>query len=261
MTSTQPLAWQQEEVPALHKVEIPPVLIVIPALNEEATIREVIEDLLDTELNLHVLVINDGSEDRTESIVRDIMETTDRVFLLSLPNNIGIGGAVQAGFKFAARNGYPMVIQVDGDGQHRADQLDKLIDPLKEGKADIIIGSRFLVNNGFSSSFFRKVGIKFFTMLISLLTARPVTDPTSGFRAYSRNSIEYLADNYAEDYPEPESIIILHRRRFSFMEVPVRMNSRAGGKSSISPMKSTYYMIKVTIAILIDLFRRVGMKK
>lgn len=261
MTFTQPLSWQRQKAPALQKYRLPPVLIVIPAYNEEACIKEVLDDLLNTGVDLHILVINDGSDDRTEALTRQIMESEGRVFLLNLPNNIGIGGAVQAGFKFASRKGYEMIVQVDGDGQHRGDQLDRLLAPLKADQADIVIGSRFLVDNGFNASFCRKVGIKFFTMLITLLTSRPVTDPTSGFRAFSRRTITYLTENYAEDYPEPESIIILHRRSFRFMEVPVIMNHRAGGKSSISPLKSCYYMVKVTIAILIDLLRRAGMRK
>jgi glycosyltransferase involved in cell wall biosynthesis len=258
MTFTQTLTWQPKEVPVFQKVENSPVLIVMPAFNEEESIRQVIDDLLGSKLKLHVLVINDGSADKTENVIRGIMEETDRLFLLNLPNNIGIGGAVQAGFKFACRNGYSMVIQVDGDGQHRADQIEKLLHPLRENDADVVIGSRFLEDNGFNSSLLRKAGIKFFTMLISTLTRRHVTDPTSGFRAFGRTTLEYLAENYAEDYPEPESIIILHRRRFRFLEVPVIMNCRSGGKSSLSPLRSTYYMIKVTIAILIDLFRRSG---
>lgn len=262
MTFTQPLTWQEKKLqPVLRPIKRPSVLIVIPAFNEEESIKEVLKTLLGSDLDFHMLVINDGSQDQTEGIVREIVEEEDRVFLLNIPNNIGIGGAVQAGFKFACRNEYSHVVQVDGDGQHRADQLEKVLEPLREDRADIVIGSRFLENNGFNSSFFRKVGIRFFTTLISLLTRRPVTDPTSGFRAYSRNTVQYLVDNYAEDYPEPESIIILHRRRFRILEVPVLMNRRAGGQSSISPLKSTYYMIKVTIAILIDMFRRAGCEK
>jgi glycosyltransferase involved in cell wall biosynthesis len=256
MILPQNIAWKREKTQPLWKVDSASVLVVIPVYNEEVCVREVITDILDQDPNFHALVINDGSDDQTEKIIREMMTKRDRLFLLNLPNNIGIGGAVQAGFKFACRNGYTIVVQVDGDGQHRADQLEKLLVPLKGNQADIVIGSRFLVNNGFNSSFFRKVGIKFFTTLISILTRRQVTDPTSGFRAFGRQTIAYLADNYAEDYPEPESIIILHRRSFSFLEVPVKMNNRAGGKSSISPLRSTYYMIKVTIAILIDLFRR-----
>jgi glycosyltransferase involved in cell wall biosynthesis len=261
MAFTQPLAWKEEKLPVLHTVKAPPVLILIPAFNEEECIEQVLDDLLEHETRLHVLVINDGSRDRTERVARCKSEETRRLFILNIPNNIGIGGAVQAGFKYACRNGYSQVVQVDGDGQHRADQLQKLLEPLGKDESDIIIGSRFLENNGFSSSIFRRAGIRFFTTLISCLTGKRVTDPTSGFRAFGRGAIEYLADNYAEDYPEPESIMILHRRRFRIKEVPVIMNCRAGGKSSISPLKSTYYMTKVTIAILIDLFRRAGKKE
>lgn len=256
MALTQKVVWEKERPQVLHRVKPSPVLALIPAFNEEACIKTVVKDLLEWDYDQHVLVINDGSQDSTERITRELMETTDRLFILSIPNNIGIGGAVQAGFKFACRKGYEHVVQVDGDGQHRADQMQKLLRPLEANQADVVIGSRFLENTGFNSSIFRAVGIKFFTHLISLLTGRIVTDPTSGFRAFGRRTIEYLADNYADDYPEPESIIMLHRRNFRFLEVPVYMNSRVGGKSSISPLRSTYYMTKVTIAILIDLFRR-----
>jgi len=258
MTYSHSAALKREKLPGLHRLGLPPVLAVIPTFNEEVCIKTVIADLLGCGLDLHVLVINDGSEDDTGPFTREMMKDTNRLFILNLPNNIGIGGAVQAGFKFAFRNGYSKVVQVDGDGQHRADQVGKLLEPLEEDRADIVIGSRFLENNGFNSSFYRALGIKFFTALISVLTFKQVTDPTSGFRAFSRRTIEYLADNYSEDYPEPESIIILHRRNFRFTEVPVIMNSRAGGRSSISPLRSTYYMIKVTMAILIDLFRKRG---
>ena len=258
MSLSQQVAWKPEESPTiLRRKSSPPLLVVIPAFNEEECIEDVLSTLLDQrDIDLHVLVINDGSEDQTESIIRERMKNSDRLFILNLPINMGIGGAVQAGFKFAQRNDYAMVVQVDGDGQHRADQLHKVLEPIMENRADIVIGSRFLEKNGFNSSFFRTVGIKFFTTLISALMRQQVTDPTSGFRAFSRATINYLANNYAEDYPEPETIIILHRRKFRCTEVPVIMNCRAGGKSSISPLRSTYYMIKVTIAIVMDHFRR-----
>ena len=239
----------------------PSVLIVIPAFNEEDCIARVLEDILDLDTECHVLVINDGSKDATGGIIREVMRDRPRLFSLHIPNNIGIGGAVQAGFMFARRNGYTRVVQVDGDGQHRADQLKRILEPLVRDEADIVIGSRFLpgcepAGPGSAPSLWRALGIRFFTTLLGMVTGRKVTDPTSGFRAFGRAAIEFLAEHYAEDYPEPESIITLHRRNYRMVEVPVIMNRRSGGRSSISPLRSTYYMVKVTIAILMDLVRR-----
>ncbi len=257
MILPQQVAWQESRARAFERPRPPEILVIIPAFNEEASIEGVVSKLLgQKKIDLHVLVVNDGSKDRTEAIVREFMKASDRLFLLNLPNNMGIGGAVQAGFKYALNQRYAIVVQVDGDGQHRVDQLHKVILPIQENRADIVVGSRFLEKNSYNSSIFRAAGIKFFTTLISILTGSPVTDPTSGFRAYNEPTIEYLAENYADDYPEPESLIILHRRRFRSMEVPVIMNDRAGGKSSISPLRAGYYMVKVTIAIIVDHFRK-----
>lgn len=257
MTPTRQAALRTPVPRSPEAVERPRILAVIPAFNEEACLEEVVRSLLAQGDDLHVLVVNDGSRDETEAVARNLADRWERVFLLNLPNNIGIGGAVQAGFKFARRRGYDVVVQVDGDGQHPADHLARVAEPVLEGRVDIAVGSRFLHPEGGAgvSSFCRRIGIRFFTALLSLLTRRRMTDPTSGFRAYGRAAVEYLSEHYAEDYPEPEALMILHRRRFRSVEVPVKMHPRLAGRSSISPSRACYYMLKVTVAVVMDLFR------
>lgn len=230
------------------------VLIIIPAYNEEENIVEVIEHLtslltagtLDVHLSVDYLIINDGSGDSTLEIC------DNRHFqYLNLPINLGIGGAVQAGYVYASRNGYDIAVQMDGDGQHDIAYLGEMLKPLLEDKADIVIGSRFLKKEGFQSSITRRMGIKFLSFLILLTTGKKIMDVTSGYRAVNKRFIDIYAKDYPTDYPEPEAIVtaIMHKGRI--MEVPVQMRAREGGSSSITFGKSIYYMIKVTLAILV----------
>lgn len=230
------------------------VLIIIPAYNEAENIPQVIEHLtsllaagtLDAHLSVDYLIINDGSRDSTLKICNE------RHFqYLNLPINLGIGGAVQAGYVYAARNGYDIAVQMDGDGQHDIAYLGDMLKPLLEDEADIVIGSRFLKKEGFQSSITRRIGIKFLSFLIRLTTGKKIMDVTSGYRAVNKRFINIYVNDYPTDYPEPEAIVTAIMNRGRIMEVPVQMRAREGGSSSITFRKSIYYMIKVTLAILV----------
>ena len=176
--------------------------------------------------------------------------------------NLGIGGAVQTAFRYVARHDFDYAVKVDGDGQHPIDQIAGLLAPLKEGKADMVIGSRFIEKEGFQSTFCRRLGINVFRWLNSLLIRQTVTDNTSGFRAYNRQALCFAEDNYpAFDYPEPEEVILMVKNGFRIMEVPSVMESRQGGVSSISPLKAVYYMLKVCFAVLMAAMRAPVRKK
>ncbi|WP_136290506.1 glycosyltransferase family 2 protein, partial [Streptococcus pyogenes] len=167
------------------------------------------------------------------------------------PINLGIGGAVQTGYRYAQRCGYDVAVQVDGDGQHNPCYLEKMVEVLVQSSVNMVIGSRFITKEGFQSSFARRIGIKYFTWLIALLTGKKITDATSGLRLIDRSLIERFANHYPDDYPEPETVVDVLVSHFKVKEIPVVMNERQGGVSSISLTKSVYYMIKVTLAILV----------
>ncbi len=228
-------------------------VVIIPAYNEEKAIGKVIEDLLKNFPQGDIVVINDGSRDNTSAVARQY----DGVTVIDLPVNLGIGGAVQTGFKYAARYGYDVAIQFDGDGQHLATEIPLLLKRMEELNADMIIGSRFLSPDPttFRSTFGRRVGIKIFEWVNSLLIRQRVTDNTSGFRAFNREAILFLAEYYPVDYPEPEVVILLGRNRFRIGEVQVRMRERQGGRSSIFGWRSAYYMVKVLVSIFLTALR------
>lgn len=228
------------------------ILIIVPAYNEEESIAGVIRDLRDHVPSADVVVVNDGSRDSTSLVARTL-----GVKVLDLPFNLGIGGAVQSGYLHAGRNGYDIAVQFDGDGQHRAKEINKLIEPLTADKADLVIGSRFLVSGGYKAPVFRKLGIGIFSFVLSRVLDKTVTDSTSGFRAANRRVIEFFARTYPDDYPEVESLVLLHKVNLRMTEVAVAMSERTGGKSSITPMRSVYYMTKVLMAIFIDLMKKV----
>lgn len=229
------------------------ILAIVPAFNEEQGIKHVVEQFRTIE-DVDILVINDCSQDNTSKVCRSF-----GLNVIDLPCNLGIGGAVQTGYKYAELNGYDIAIQVDGDGQHDPSYIKELIQPLVNQTADLVIGSRYLTKEGFQSSFMRRVGISYFSFLINLLQKKKITDPTSGFRACNRSVIELFSKRYPIDYPEPESIVYLLRNNFKVEEIPVLMNARIGGESSINMIKSVYYMIKVSIAIIIDNLRKYGL--
>ena len=222
------------------------VLVIIPAYNESENIENVIDHLCRQAPQYDYLIINDGSTDKTAKICQE------RHFqFLNLPINLGIGGAVQAGYIYAQRNGYDIAVQMDGDGQHDIAYLDRLLEPIVNGESDIAIGSRFLEKEGFQSSATRRLGINILSGLIWMVTGKRVMDVTSGYRAVNRKFIEIYSKDFPMDYSEPEAIVsaVMHRGRIK--EIPVQMRAREGGVSSITFKKSIYYMIKVTLAILI----------
>lgn len=225
------------------------LLVIIPAYNEQGNIQKTLEDLRENCPEADVIVVNDCSEDRTLPILKE-----EKIPYLDLPVNLGIGGGVQDGYLYAEQNGYDIAVQFDGDGQHRADCIHSLIRPVAEGEADMAIGSRFLKDsdeNGFKSTASRRFGIRLLSAMIRVVTGKRIHDVTSGFRAVNRELITFYAKNYAQDFPEPEAIVLAVNRGFRVCEVPVRMNERASGRSSIRSLMSVYYMIKVSLAILV----------
>jgi glycosyltransferase involved in cell wall biosynthesis len=227
------------------------ILIIIPAYNEEESLPDVLQDLQSYVPDADILVVDDGSRDRTAALARQA-----GVKVACLPYNLGIGGAMQTGFQYAQNNDYEIAIQFDGDGQHMASEIGELLDPLRKGRADIVVGSRFLKRGDYRPSFFRKLGIWVFSTVLSAILGIQVTDTTSGFRVANRRVIDFFARTYPEDYPEVESLVLLHRAGMTIAEVPVRMRDRTGGQSSITPIRSAYYMIKVLLAVFIDLMKK-----
>ena len=229
------------------------ILIIVPAYNEEKSIESVIEDVKSNCPEGDILVINDCSWDKTPQIL-DRCNTK----CINLSVNLGIGGAVQTGYLYALRNQYDIAVQFDGDGQHKAEYIKKLIEPIIDASADIVIGSRFIEKRGFQSSAVRRTGISFLSAVIRWLSGVDVKDVTSGMRAVNRKMIELYACDYAQDFPEPEAILSAGLHNAKIIEVPVEMRGRISGKSSISTLKSVYYMIKVSLALILS---RMSMEK
>lgn len=226
-------------------------LVMIPAYNEEKNIVKTVQDIQENAPDFDYIIINDCSQDHTLELCME-----KGLHVLNLPVNLGIGGAVQTGYRYAAQNGYDVAVQFDGDGQHDAAYLAEMQKKLVDEGLDMVIGSRFLLHEGFQSSGARRIGIRYFTGLIRFSTGKKITDPTSGMRMANRSVIEAFAEDYPKDYPEPESVVCLLRRGGRVGEAPVKMRERENGKSSISFTKSIYYMCKVTFAILIENMRR-----
>ena len=224
-------------------------LVIIPAYNEEKSILRTVEDIRQHAPDFDYIIINDCSTDRTLSLCRNA-----GIPVLNLPINLGIGGAVQTGYLYAVKHGYDIAVQFDGDGQHDAAFLEKMATHLEENQLDMLIGSRYIECQGFQSSFLRRLGIRYFTFLIRLLTGKKITDPTSGMRMVNRRTMEFFARSYPKDYPEPESVTILLKKGFAVEEIPVMMKERDGGKSSISFLKSIRYMVQVTLAVIAAAF-------
>jgi glycosyltransferase involved in cell wall biosynthesis len=228
-----------------------PCLAVVPAYNEAATLGGVLDRLHEHAPELDVVVIDDGSTDAT---YREAFARGARV--LRHPFNLGIGGAVQSGFKFALENGYHYMVQVDADGQHDPEQVRHLVGEMEEHpEFDVICGSRFLEDLQYAGPISRRAGIHLFAFVVSRIVGQKVTDPTSGFRLYNRRAIALFARDYPHDYPEVEAVLVLHYHRLRMREVAVRMYQRGGGRSSIRSGKSVYYMIKVLLAIFVGLAR------
>ncbi|MYL49393.1 glycosyltransferase [Halobacillus litoralis] len=221
------------------------VLIIIPAYNEEDSIYDTVQSVK-ASTDYDYIVINDGSKDRTPYILEE-----NGIHHLTLPNNLGIGGAMQTGYKYALRNGYDYAIQLDADGQHNPVDLRNLIDEIENTGYDMIIGSRFVERSGYRGSITRRIGIYYFYAMLKLLTRIRITDPTSGYRVANRKVIQEFANHYPIDYPEVEVLVHLTKKKFKIKEIKVEMNNRQGGQSSITPIKSIYYMTKVTYFSLI----------
>ncbi|MCC8102423.1 MAG: glycosyltransferase family 2 protein [Clostridiales bacterium] len=225
-------------------------LIIMPAYNEQDSILDTVREVEKNAPGFDYVVVNDCSKDDTLKICRD-----HHIHVLDLPINLGIGGAVQTGYLYAYRNGYDIAAQIDGDGQHDASYLEMMADVLQREDLDMVIGSRFIDNQGFQSSRLRRSGIHFFTFLLRTLFGKTITDATSGMRLCNRRTMELFIRDYPRDYPEPETVARLLRHKYKAKEVPVKMRERSGGVSSISARKSVYYMIKVTLAILMERLR------
>lgn len=222
------------------------LLIIIPAYNESGNIEKTINMIQNHTPEFDYVIINDCSTDNTLEICKK-----NQYNVIDLPINLGIGGAVQTGYQYALKHNYKYAVQVDGDGQHNPEYIRKMLQTIKTENVDMVIGSRFINNQGFQSSFIRRIGISFFEKFIKILTRKKITDPTSGLRLVNKNIINIFSSHYPSDYPKPETIVSLLVSGYQVKELPVLMNEREHGQSSITLSKSVYYMIKVSIAMFI----------
>jgi hypothetical protein len=225
------------------------VLLIIPAYNEEENILKVCKNIENYSQELDYIVINDGSKDNTLQILQE-----NNINHINLVHNLGIGGAVQTGYKYAYENGYDIAIQFDGDGQHDVNYIPDLCQPILEKKANMVIGTRYLrkESSEFQSTFMRRLGKNIISAIIKICCKKKITDPTSGFRAVNKDIIKNFAFDYPTEYPEPESTVETIMKGYEILEIPVSMNERQGGTSSINIWKSIDYMVKVPLAVAID---------
>lgn len=229
------------------------VLLIVPAYNEEENILNTCNKIKEFSDELDFIVINDGSKDNTLKILQG-----NNLNHINLINNLGIGGAVQTGYKYAYENGYDIAIQFDGDGQHDVNYVANICEPIVNGQANMVIGTRYLDKSSsqFQSTFMRRFGSNIISFIIKICTKNKITDPTSGFRAVDKSIIEEFAKEYPTEYPEPESTVCMLCKNYRVVEVPVSMNERQGGTSSIRFLKSADYMLKVCLAIILDSMRK-----
>ena len=229
------------------------ILLIIPAYNEEENILNVHKKIIEYNKNhdqkLDYIVINDGSKDGTLNILKN-----NKMNYINLINNLGIGGAVQTGYKYAYENNYDIAIQFDGDGQHDINYVSKLCEPLINGQVEMSIGTRYLDKSSskFQSTAMRRIGSKLISIFIKIFAGKKITDPTSGFRAVNKSVIKEFAKEYPKEYPEPESTVSLLVNQYRIIEIPVNMHERTAGKSFVTPFKSIDYMMQVLLAIVID---------
>lgn len=228
------------------------ILVIVPAYNEEATIGDVLQQIQAAVPDADIVVVDDGSEDATGARVRE----AGCAQLLTLPFNLGIGGAMQTGYKFALRHNYHIAVQCDADGQHPAGEISRLVARIEDGTADVVIGSRYVADSNYTPTLVRRIGKSLLSRWINFFIGGGITDTTSGFRAMNRSAIAVVARSYPEDYPEPEALVILHKHGLKVVEIPVQMHPRQGGVTSIRPHGAAYYMVKVGLAVFIDLFRK-----
>ena len=222
------------------------VIIIIPAYNEEENIKAVVESIYKLKIKLDILVVNDGSTDNTSKVAKKT-----GAIVIDLPNNLGIGGAVQTGYLYALRNNYDIAIQLDGDGQHDPKDIIKMIEKIEKENYDMVIGSRFIKKTNYKQTFFRMVGIKIMSFIIKTITGKKIYDTTSGYRAINKDIIKEFTINYPYDYPEPETNMRMIMKNKKIIEIPVEMRQRMAGKSFVTPIKSIKYMIKVILSLLI----------
>jgi glycosyltransferase involved in cell wall biosynthesis len=230
---------------------VPRRVAIVPAYNEEECIGGVVDELRAAAADMTIVVVDDGSADRTAEVARE-----HGAVVLRLAYNLGIGGCVQTGFRYADEQGFDIAVRVDGDGQHDPSQLDVILAPVLADEADICVGSRYHERSGYQSSATRRVGIRILAATVSALTRQRLTDPTSGFQALNRKAIRLFATDYPHDYPEVEALVLLIRHKLRVVEVSVEMRPRAGGRSSIRTFGSVYYMVKVLLALFVGSFRR-----
>lgn len=226
------------------------LLVIIPAHNEGDTVGGVIARVRAHVPWADILVLDDGSLDHTDTIAREA-----GALVIRLPHNLGIGAATQTGYIFGHEMGYDLVARVDADGQHDPAEIPRLVSALSERGAHVVVGSRFVTGGQYATSLFRRFGIWVLASLISLITDQKVTDPTSGFELVDGEAVAVYATQYPHDYPEPESRLLLHRAGLKVQEVPVSSNPRLAGRSSIGPLDSMYYMVRITIALLVEMLR------
>lgn len=227
------------------------IAVIVPAYNEEKTVGQVVQTIRALGMGYDAIVIDDSSNDRTAKVAEE-----KGGIVLGLPYNLGIGGAVQTGFKYALLNDYDACVQADGDGQHPTKEIPKLVKPLFEEGYDLVIGSRFVRDTNYDISFMRNIGIKVISLFLRIGAGMCVKDPTSGFRAISKKAVAVFAAEYPQDYPEPEALIFAHKYGFRVKEISITMHNRTHGASSITPLKAGYYMVKVLLAMFIDLFKK-----
>jgi glycosyltransferase involved in cell wall biosynthesis len=226
-------------------------IAIVPAYNEAGNVGRVVDELRAFDAGLDVVVVSDGSVDRTADVAAE-----HGAHVVRLPFNLGIGGAVQTGFKYAWEQGYELAVRCDGDGQHDPAELPKVLEPVLAGTADIVVGSRFVGDRSYRSSAARRVGIRLLAAIVSAIARQRVTDTTSGFQALNRKALALFAADYPHDYPEVEGMVMTIKHKLRLQEVPVRMREREHGQSSITALRSIYYMAKVLLALFVGLFRR-----
>ncbi|HVP00654.1 MAG TPA: glycosyltransferase family 2 protein [Bryobacteraceae bacterium] len=229
------------------------LLILIPALNEEASVGGVVMEVRAVLPDTPILVVDDCSEDSTVAVARKAGAD-----VLRLPHHLGLGGAVQAGYKLAFELGFDQVVRVDGDGQHDPREIPKMLEALDRQNCEMVIGSRFLDDYGEHSGILRAVGIAFFRAILRPILGRPVRDPTSGFVAVNRTALALFSRSFPLEYPEIEALVVLQRRKFRFVEVPCRMRPRRGGRTSITPVRSIYYMVHVLLGVFVNVLKFEG---
>ena len=232
------------------------VLVLIPAFNEEAAVRGVIEEVQAAMPGTPVLVVDDCSVDATRSQAR-----TAGAKVLALPHHLGLGGCVQAGYRLAYELGYEYVIRVDGDGQHDPRDIPTILKALELGNCEMVIGSRFVDGKGSHTSFLRAAGIVFFRAVLRPILGRPVHDPTSGYVGVNRTALALFSSTFPLEYPEIEALVVLQRKRFRFVEVPCRFRPRRAGRSTITAVKSLYYIIHVLLGVFVNILKFEGRRK